>query len=237
MKSKIALFFILVLVCWLGITYQLQEKREKSETLVADAYYGDLLAVKDDIENRATRDATLCFNDSEREYKDVEFNALHAAASSGNEDVINFLLDQGMDINAQTPDGWTPLFIATRDGNAEAAKLLIFRQADLNVQTNLGATALLMAVTQPYPSEKDRLDLLAYMLRHGADPNLSPYNGFSPLYYAAVTGNLDVVKILVEYGAQVTPQLVKQTRLLLHKKPSSATKKIAALLQKRAAEK
>ena len=104
---------------------------QRNEYLVRDAYYGDLLAVKTDVERGADLSFEFYFSDEEREYAGALFNALHAAASSGNEDIINYLLEQKMDVNAATKNGWTPLFIAARDGRSEAAKLLIFRGAKL----------------------------------------------------------------------------------------------------------
>ena len=139
---------------------------------------------------------TLYFSDEERGYGGIEFNALHAAASGGNEDIILFLLEKGLDINATTPQGWTPLFIATRDGQAEAAKLLVFKEAQLNIQTDLGATPLLMAITQKFPSEKVRQDLLLYLLKRGADANLADKKGLPPLFYAAALQNAQAVRLL-----------------------------------------
>ena len=113
-----------------------------------------------------------------------------------------FLLNQGFDINQPTPLGWTPLFIAARDGRAEAAKLLIFKKADLNMQTETGATALTMVVTQDYPTEKARLNLLEYMLKRGADPNIEDIYHHTPLYYATAKKNKAAVELLREYGAK-----------------------------------
>lgn len=237
MARKIILVLLAASVVYLGISYRAGLVQESGERLIAHAYYGELEGVKDEAERGAPLDFTLYFSDEEREYNQVEFNALHAAASGGNEDVINYLLNLGLDINAQTPDGWTPLFIAARDGHAEAAKLFIFREADLNRQTDLGATALLMAVTQPYPSEKERLDVITYMLNRGADPNLAAEKTFPPLYYAAVTLKLPVVQTLVEHGASVTPKLLEQITTYFEKHPSGEAKKIAAFLKKAARKK
>ncbi|MBR4591996.1 MAG: ankyrin repeat domain-containing protein [Elusimicrobiaceae bacterium] len=237
MIRKIILGLIVLAVIALAVSYRTSLQKERGENLIAQAYYGDLLAVKDEVEKGAPLDFEFYFSDSERDYVHVCFNALHAAASGGNEDVINFLLEQGMNINAQTPDGWTPLFIAARDGQAEAAKLLVFRGAAINLLTNRGASALLMAVTQPYETEKVRENLLVYLLKRGANPNLSAENGFPPLYYAAVTRNVRAVELLLEYGAQLTPDLQKKTLSLLQQKPSAAGKKIAALLRAAQAKK
>lgn len=229
--KKILLCVTVLLVLWLAASYRVARQTELNENLVADAYYGDLISVKNGLEEGADITFELYFHDQDRQYDDILFNVLHAAASSGNEDLINFLLEEGLDINYPTPDGWTPLFIAARDGQAEAAKLLIFRGADLNVQTDRGATALLMALTQPYPSEKVRQDLLIYMLKRGADPNLPDANGYFSLYYAATLKNADAVELLLEYGAKADTTNLENIRARLALQPDSASRRILSLLK------
>lgn len=195
-------YFILVLivgVCWLGFSYHKHLQILRGEELVTDAYYGDLIAVKNDVEQGAPLGYRFTFDDDERQYENQTFNALHAAASGGNGRVVEFLLQSGLDINSRTPQGWTPLFVAARDGQAKVAKWFIFKGADLNAQSNLGATALMMAVTQPFETEKARLDLLEYMLKRGADANLADKYGHTALYYAQQQGNEEVVKLLAQY--------------------------------------
>lgn len=200
--KKYLVLVVLLTVCWLGFSYHKQMQMLRGEELVTDAYWGDLLSVKNDAEEGAPLGYRFTFEDDKRQYVNQTFNALHAAASGGNEDVILFLLEQGLPLNSRTPEGWTPLFVAARDGQAEAAKLLIFKGADLNAQSKLGATALTMAVTQPFETEKARLNLLEYMLKRGADVNLADTYGHTPLYYATVQGNTAVVDLLKQYGAQ-----------------------------------
>ena len=232
MTKRIFILLIIIGVSLLGISYKIALNNERGRLLVAHAYYGDLLSVKEDIEEGAPINFTYYFSDDERDYAAVEFNALHAAASSGNEDIINFLLGKKMNIDSQTPNGWTPLFIAARDGHAEAAKLLLFRKAHPNIQTDLGATALLMAITQPYPSEKERLDLVTYMLKRGTKPNLATYDGLTPLYYAAVTQNLPIVEVLIENGANLSSKEYELVVSYLEKNPRSDNKKILHALKK-----
>ena len=200
--KKYIIIGVCVLVYWLGFSYRGQLRQQRGEQLVTDAYYGDLIAVKNDVEQGAPLEYVFTFEDPVRGYTVQSFNALQAAASSGNEDVILFLLDQGFNINAPTAQGWTPLFIAARDGRAEAAKLFVFRDAELNLQTNLGTTALTMVVTQPYPTEKARLELLEYMLKRGADPNIEDIYHHTALYYATEKKQKDVANLLRKYGAQ-----------------------------------
>lgn len=181
-------------------------KDEMGRQLVADAYNGDLLAVKEDIEAGAPLTYEFYFNDDERGYAGETFNALHAAASSGNEDLITFLIDEGLDMDCPTSKGWTPLFIAARDGQAEAAKLLVFYKADLNAQTDLGATALLMALTQPFETEKARKDLLTYMLKRGAKTDLLTIEKHSSLYYTLLEEKPELAEMLCSFGARLTDE-------------------------------
>ncbi|MBR2082701.1 MAG: ankyrin repeat domain-containing protein [Elusimicrobiaceae bacterium] len=197
--KKYLILVLIVVVCWMGFSYHKHMRILRGEELVTDAYYGDLLSVKNDVEQGAPVGYRFTFDDDERQYVNQTFDALHAAASSGNEDVILFLLDQGLLIDSRTSEGWTPLFVAARDGQAEAAKLLVFKGADLNAQTKLGATALMMAVTQEYPTEKARLNLIEYMLKRGADANLTDKYGHSALYYAQMQHNNPVVELLHQY--------------------------------------
>lgn len=228
--KKAIIFLLLLIVLLLAWGYKQAAQQDVNERLIADAYYGDLVSVKNDVEEGAQLSFYLYFQDEQRQYHGVEFNALHAAASSGNEDIINFLLDQSMDINAPTDNGWTPLFIAARDGRAEAAKLLVYRQADVNAQSDSGATALTMVLTQKFPSETERTDLLLYMLKRGANPNLEDNYGLTPLYYAAVTGRPKTVSLLLEYGADKEHPSVKKALLYLEKQAEPIHKKTIRLL-------
>lgn len=233
MNKKITICIIILLVCALAWSYRQQRQEQLAATLIADAYAGDLIAVKNDLEDGAPLDYTLLFEDEERQYAGADFTALHAAASGGNEDIINLFLDEGLSIDGQTPHGWTPLFVAVRDGRAEAAKLLVFRGANPNLPTDTGATPLIMAVTQKFPTEKQRLDLVTYLLKRGADPNLSTQNGLDALFFAAsYQKNPELVALLLEYGADTQTENYKKLLKLLKTRTDKESKKIAALLQK-----
>ena len=233
MNKKITICIIILLVCALAWSYRQKRQEQLAATLIADAYAGDLIAVKNDLEDGAPLDYTLLFEDEERQYAGADFTALHAAASGGNEDIINLILDEGLSIDRQTPHGWTPLFVAVRDGRAEAAKLLVFRGANPNIPTDTGATPLIMAVTQKFPTEKQRLDLVTYLLKRGADPKLTTHNGLDALFFAAsYQKNPELVALLLEYGADTQTENYKKLLKLLKTRTDKESKKIAALLQK-----
>ena len=63
----------------------------------------------------------------------------------------------------------------------------------------MGRTALLYASTGPFP------ETVKILLDKGAKPNIIDSDEhFTPLMHAAAEGNLDVVKILLEYEADLS---------------------------------
>ncbi len=69
----------------------------------------------------------------------------HAASSKKCRCVIELLLNRGLDINACTPDGLTPLMLAAQKGHALIMELLIDRGAFINETDAQGKTPLIHA--------------------------------------------------------------------------------------------
>ena len=67
---------------------------------------------------------------------------LHYAATGGHVPVIEYLLDNSAYIDAESPNGTTPLMMAAMYGSPEAVKHLIQAGADLNIQNGAHMTAL-----------------------------------------------------------------------------------------------
>ncbi len=59
--------------------------------------------------------------------------------------VVQFLIENGADINRQTADGSTPLILAVRHAQADLVKLMIQKGADINAINNSGHNALYYA--------------------------------------------------------------------------------------------
>ena len=66
---------------------------------------------------------------------------LHYAASQTRLDVIQLLLDNNAYIDAESPNGTTPLMMAAQYGTPEAVKLLLEAGADPTLKNALGLTA------------------------------------------------------------------------------------------------
>ncbi len=58
---------------------------------------------------------------------------------------MDYLLDNGANINIKNTDGTTPLMIASTYNQFEIVKLLVQRSADINAKDNDGNTAIFYA--------------------------------------------------------------------------------------------
>jgi hypothetical protein len=129
-----------------------------------------------------------------------EKNPLHAAACSGNFEVVRKLIEYDPPvINARDGGGWTPLFWATqghRFKDGSVFRLLLEHGADINVQSQTGRTPLHWA------SFNGRLEVVRLLLEHGADVEAKNNDGKTALQEAADRRRNEVVELLREHGAK-----------------------------------
>ena len=77
---------------------------------------------------------------------------LHWAAFYGHNDVANFLIELGANIDINGLGGCTPLHLAAQEGRVELVTLLLAKGADKDKANTGGATALCLAARQGYLS-------------------------------------------------------------------------------------
>jgi ankyrin repeat protein len=99
---------------------------------------------------------------------------LHYAASSGHVQIIEYLLEHSAYIDAESPNGTTPLMMAAMYGSPEAVKVLIQAGADLRQQNQLGLSALDFAVRGQRQNSKELIE--AGLARLAARQNQSTLN-------------------------------------------------------------
>ena len=171
-----------------------------------------------------------------------KFTPLMFAARTGDLKSAELLLDAGAEVNAATEDGLSPLLIASASLDAitgsdyrlvveesqheSLGALLLDRGADVTQSDQYGMTALHYAVEMNKPS------LLRALLKRDADPNAQltqglpfrrgdyvgreAYDGASPFWLAARLGNVEMMRELLDAGADpelrqawgVTPTMV-----------------------------
>ena len=148
------------------------------------------------------------------------------AARSNDLDSVKALLDAGADINQVTNYGWSPLLVATQNRYYKLGAYLIERGADVNLPNKGGWTPLYLATDNrniesgDYPVRKpdmDHLDFIKLLLDKRANVNARmkdstetrtvftnqwlDENGATPFLRASQSGDLALMKLLLEYGA------------------------------------
>ena len=156
-----------------------------------------------------------------------KFTALMFAARAGDLESVQLLLDAGANLEAKSIDRSTPLLIASRSivalggidwriisvpsGHEETAHRLIDRGAEVTATDQIGRTALHAAV------ETGRISLAQHLIGSGADVNArlitappqlpgdlisrNSFKGASPFWLAARDANLEMMRLLLDAGA------------------------------------
>ncbi len=133
-----------LLASWPKIKTEVRNDKDESVLMLA-ALKGYLPLVKQLVDNDA-------------DVNKPGWTPLHYAASTGQVAVIEFLLDNSAYIDAESPNGSTPLMMAAMYGSPEAVKVLIQAGADLNIKNQLGLTALDFAVRGNRQNAKELIE-------------------------------------------------------------------------------
>ncbi|QMU27278.1 ankyrin repeat domain-containing protein [Adhaeribacter radiodurans] len=128
-----------------------------------------------------------------------ELDIFEAAALGVNERVQELLNNQADLINSTSPDGFSPLGLASFFGHADTVKLLIEKGANVNQASKNDWQV------QPLHSAvaARSLEIVTYLLENGAEVNTQQQHGFTPLHAAAQNGDADMIKLLLEHKADI----------------------------------
>ncbi|XP_052211408.1 potassium channel AKT1-like isoform X2 [Diospyros lotus] len=121
--------------------------------------------------------------------------ALHIAASEGSLECVVLLLDYGADPNRRDSEGNVPLWDAILGRHESVIKLLQDNGAKLS-SGDVGQFAC-------FAVEQNSLDLLKEIVSYGGDITLLNSLGTTALHTAISEENMEIVKFLVDQGADV----------------------------------
>ncbi len=126
-------------------------------------------------------------------------SALHTAARDGDTATLTSIMGSPgyFDINAQDSRGWTALHYAAAGNHILAIRLLVAHSARLTVPTRNDETPLVLAV------DNGHQDAVCELLEAGADINDFAPGGPSPLVTAARRSNIEMVRLLLCFGANL----------------------------------
>jgi ankyrin repeat protein len=120
---------------------------------------------------------------------------LHKACSSGNPEIVKFIIRRCADVDVRDFLGNTPLHIACSTRNVGAVKLLIEGGADANKMMNTGETALHVA------SNFGEVGILRLLLETDVEIDVKGNDGRTPLHKAAMGGSQDAAEMLLQFRA------------------------------------
>ncbi len=138
-------------------------------------------------------------------FDSTEFEALRVAAAYGQVATTELLLKRGVNVEItnskiQMQYANSPLILAVISESDRTTQMLLDYDADVNASTN-GQTALHAAIR--IISSKKSLSIVTLLLQYGADINNSMSVRESVLYCAAAWGSSEVVKLLLDKGAEI----------------------------------
>ena len=121
----------------------------------------------------------------------------------GTETALKALLDAGLDSNSKTERGTTPLMMSAPDVNK--VRLLVARGADVKSRAASRTDALTIAASHYGTSASIRV-----LLDAGAEVKSTERVRREPLAYAAMTGDLETVKLLLARGADASAEALSE---------------------------
>jgi len=155
-----------------------------------------------------------------------ELTALIYAARSNDVESVKVLLAAGADVNQVSGYGWSPLLVATQNRYYKLGAYLLEHGADVNLANKGGWTPLYLATDNrniengDYPVRKGDMDHLEYirlLIAKGANVNARvkdstetrtvftnqwlDENGATAFLRASQSGDLALMKLLLEHGA------------------------------------
>ncbi len=147
---------------------------------------------------------------------------LHYYAQAGSVPAIKFLVRRGADINMVDHIGRTPIFHAVSFNRQEAVKTLLNLGADMNavitpgkkvrydtINIYPGATPVSLAIQLQY------FNLAELLIQRGGNCDTPDTKGMTPLMHAVSGDSEDIVKLIINKGADVNAREIRGKRTAL----------------------
>lgn len=122
----------------------------------------------------------------------------NSALPESREDIDEFLIAKGDDVNEMCNHGITPLHLAASEGRKDIAELLISKGSSISDRTRSGNTPLHFAAAE------GRMEVAELLIAQGAEINVKNKYGIAPLHIANRRGHKELASLLITKGADVS---------------------------------
>ena len=129
-------------------------------------------------------------------HKDGDTCLMVAVADNCSDEVLQALIDHGVNVNAQNSLNCTALMTACDDKHADAIHVLLKAGADANIVHKSGLTCLMAAVSSHCINE-----VLQAIIDHGANVNATDQTNRTALMKACQEKHVDSIHVLLKAGA------------------------------------
>lgn len=171
---------------------------------VSSHHYGTLLQAASRVGNVEIVECLFKAGADVNILQGIRGTALRAAVTGGHEELVRSLIARGADVNLCHKDGRVSsvLHVALKSNNPEMFKALLVAGADMR---NSHQQHILITVCK-----NGDATLVEHLLGSGVDVNVSgtkaiydKYGEGSPLNAACAGGHLSIVRLLLDYGAEI----------------------------------
>ncbi|MHC4905690.1 MAG: ankyrin repeat domain-containing protein [Planctomycetota bacterium] len=185
--------------------------------------------ISGDIDIDGKKVASMLLDHMDLSYTDEHGNnLLHRECMRGDVELIQMLLEKGMDVNAKNSQGLTPLRLAKDYNNGPKEEKIVtlllssgakeskvkeedceppfIEQdfiAELKQKSNLNERDENRRTSLHYAAYHGYLEAVMYLLSKDVDVNVQDAEGMTPLCFSVAAGNIEITKKLLDAGARL----------------------------------
>jgi ankyrin repeat protein len=202
--NKLVVILLLLLFFAFSVFGGVQDKAEADKQKIT----GELFAAAEKGEFETVKNLLTQYPDMKNVRRNGGWTLLHL--SFGSRDLVKYLIENGLDIEARSDSQWTPLHSQAYGGHTAGVELLLEHGADIEAKHAYNMTPLISSVRW------DRIDVAKLLVEKGANVDAPNTLGRTPLIISATEGYSDLAKIFLAHGADIQTKDNDYKRTALH---------------------